>query len=118
MTPALKRNLDALAKSKFRAKFKLDEEDHSYLKERGMAVVQSHALDFVKKRLAPASPAKDGKQTPTSGHPVFKAQHATATCCRGCLEKWHKIKKGKPLSPTQVDFVIKLVLAWIEKQST
>ena len=38
---------------------------------------------------------KDGKQTPMKNHPVFIAQHATATCCRGCLEKWHHIPKEK-----------------------
>jgi hypothetical protein len=40
----------------------------------------------------------DGKQTPMRGHPVFIAQHATATCCRGCLEKWHAIPHGRALS--------------------
>jgi hypothetical protein len=33
------------------------------------------------------------------GHPIFVAQHATATCCRGCLTKWHRIPQGQPLTP-------------------
>ena len=32
----------------------------------------------------PSRKTTDGK-TPMRGHPVFIAQHATATCCRGCL---------------------------------
>lgn len=29
---------------------------------------------------------------------MFIAQHATGCCCRGCLERIHKIPKGKALS--------------------
>ena len=43
------------------------------------------------KRIAPKEPLNDGKQTPMKGHPVFIAQHATATCCRECTRKWHKM---------------------------
>jgi len=42
----------------------------------------------------PAYIVNDGKQTPMRGHPVFIAQHATATCCRECIRKWHKIVVG------------------------
>ncbi len=33
------------------------------------------------------------------GHPVFVAQHATATCCRECIRKWHKNTTGKRVKP-------------------
>ncbi|WP_251023391.1 DUF4186 family protein [Streptomyces sp. ISL-10] len=29
--------------------------------------------------------------------PVFVAQHATATCCRTCLERWHVVPAGRAL---------------------
>ena len=57
------------------------------LKEKGLDVIREHARDFIAKREVPAMIPNDGKQTPMRGHPVFVAQHATATCCRGCLEK-------------------------------
>jgi hypothetical protein len=60
----------------------------------------------VSKRLGSANPLNDGKQTPFKGHPVFIAQHATATCCRGCLAKWHGIRKGEALDPTASTHVI------------
>ncbi|MCP9485713.1 MAG: DUF4186 domain-containing protein [Gaiellaceae bacterium MAG52_C11] len=41
---------------------------------------------MIAQRVAPAAPRKDGKQTPYRGHPVFVAQHATATCCRTVLD--------------------------------
>ena len=83
-----------LAKSKFRSKFHLRDKEKSYILEKGLDTIKSHAKDFISKRIAPAQIPNDGKQTPMRGHPVFIAQHATATCCRGCIEKWHKILKG------------------------
>ncbi len=107
-----------LLKSKFRKSFKLDEKDREYVSSRGMGVLRQHARDFILKRLAPADPPNDGKQTPQKGHPVFKAQHATATCCRSCLQKWYKIKKGKDLSLEEVESVIGVILQWVELQVT
>ena len=82
--------LDKLAKSKFRSKFKLRSKELEYIKDKGLEKIRSHAYDFIRDRVALAEPINDGKQTPMRGHPVFIAQHATATCCRGCIEKWHK----------------------------
>jgi hypothetical protein len=49
-------------------------------------------------------------------YPVFIAQHATATCCRGCISKWHRIEKGKALSDDEIKFVVELVMGWILEQ--
>ena len=35
----------------------------------------------------------DHRQTPYVAHAVDVAQHATATCCRGCVERWHRFAK-------------------------
>jgi exodeoxyribonuclease V alpha subunit len=66
------------------------------------------------KRIAPQYPKNDGKQTPMRGHPVFIAQHATATCCRGCIQKWHGIKKGKALSDMEIQFLVEVIMRWIK----
>lgn len=68
------------------------------------------------KRLAPANPKQDGKQTPMKGHPVFLAQHATATCCRGCLERWYGIEKGRPLTQDEMEYMVAIIMAWIVKE--
>ena len=81
-----------------------------------MDLIKSHARDFVKKRIAPPYIANDGSQTPTSGHPVFKAQHACACCCRGCLNKWYKVPKNTELTELQQEKIVNLLIAWIEKQ--
>ena len=108
--------LKRLQKSDFRAKFKLKDADKKYVQEKGLEKIKSHAYDFISSRLASDNPTNDGKQTPMRGHPVFIAQHSTATCCRGCLFKWHKIERGRPLTKEEVDFVVGLIMAWIENQ--
>ncbi len=105
-----------LSKSNFRSRFKLALKDKLYIEEKGLETIESHARDFIAKRLAPEHSANDGKQTPMKGHPVFVAQHATATCCRGCLEKWHKIMQGKELNQRQQDYVVKVIMTWINNQ--
>lgn len=77
-------------------------------------MVLAHAAEFIDKRLAPAYTANDGKQTPMRKHPVFVAQHATATCCRGCLEKWHAIPKGRELSAEEKQYVVNVIRRWLE----
>jgi len=108
--------LQKLAKSKFRGSFHLSEKDRLYVKDKGMEKIREHAYDFIKKRLAPRVVINDGKQTPMRGHPVFVAQHATATCCRGCLEKWHRIKNGKELNSKEIDYITLLIIEWIKKE--
>jgi exodeoxyribonuclease V alpha subunit len=105
-----------LARSEFRSRFALNDADRQYVEQKGMDVIRRHAEDFVLQRLAPAQPRNDGRQTPMRGHPVFKAQHATATCCRGCLNKWWGISLGVELPATDQQRVIDLIIAWIERQ--
>lgn len=106
-----------LQHSAFRSKFRLSEKDLAYLRVKGMDVVLAHAQEFISSRLAPAFPAKDGKQTPWRGHPVFVAQHATATCCRGCLEKWHGFTQGQPLNAQQQDYIVRMIGWWLKRQN-
>lgn len=105
----------ALAQSSFRRKFRLQGKDLAYLQEKGMPLVLAHAADFITTRLAPAHIANDGKQTPMRGHPVFVAQHATATCCRSCLEKWHKIHRDHALNEAEQAYVLRVLAHWLEQ---
>lgn len=106
-----------LQNSPFRARFRLNTHDAAYLYAKGVPQVLAHARDFVARRLAAACPPDDGKQTPMRGHPVFVAQHGTATCCRGCLEKWHGIPRGVPLSPTQQAYVVAMIELWLQRRA-
>ena len=112
----VERVLERLSKSNFRSKFYLKEKDKEYVREKGINVIEEHARDFIEKRLAPAFPRNDGKQTPMRGHPVFTAQHATACCCRGCLYKWHKMPKNVELTKEQKDYIVEVIMTWIKRQ--
>jgi hypothetical protein len=115
------RNIDdvfaKLSASPFRRRFRLGPAERAYLDKKGLAVVLGHARDFIAKRLAPATPANDGKQTPFRGHPVFVAQHATATCCRSCLAKWHGIARGRPLAESEQAYVVSVLERWLRAQA-
>ena len=108
--------LDVLATRPFRAKFHLQESDRLMIAQKGLDTIRQHAADLIGKRLAPAAPLRNGKQTPYRGHPVFVAQHATATCCRSCLERWHRIPKGRELTPTERDYVVAVIEAWLLRE--
>ncbi|MEA3435021.1 MAG: DUF4186 domain-containing protein [Thermodesulfobacteriota bacterium] len=108
--------LELLRRSSFRSKFKLTGQDRQYIQDKGIETIKDHAFDFINSRIASQFPKNDGKQTPMKGHPVFIAQHATATCCRGCLQKWHRIQKGGVLSDNEAGFIVSLIMGWIEKQ--
>ena len=108
----------ALRTSSFRSRVHLQQKELEYLKRKGMDVILEHAADFVNKRLAAATPLNDGKQTPWKGHPVFLAQHATATCCRGCLEKWHGIEKGRELTPEEKQHIVEAIKTWLSQYET
>ena len=106
----ISQKLTSLKQSKFRSKFKLTRKDRDYIATKGLQTIKAHAFQFIDSRIAPDFPKNDGKQTPMRGHPVFIAQHATATCCRGCISKWHGIEKGRALNDAEIDIVVGLIM--------
>jgi hypothetical protein len=107
--------LDRLATFPFRRRFHLRGRERALVELRGLEEIRRHARELIDKRVAPEFPAKDGKQTPWRGHPVFVAQHATATCCRSCLAKNHDIAPGQELSEEQRVYVVDVIARWIER---
>lgn len=106
----------ALRRSNFRKRQRLARKERALLAEKSLPVVLDNARRFVRERLADPHPKRDGKQTPMRGHPVFVAQHATATCCRGCLNKWHGIEQGIALTDEQTDYIIRVIERWLSEQ--
>lgn len=109
--------LESLSKTKFRGSFHLNNKMKEYVKEKGIIKIENDAKEIIIKRLASKYPLNDGRQTPMKQvHPVFIAQHATGCCCRGCLEKIHKIKKGHELNDEELSYIIKIIISWIKKE--
>ncbi len=112
----IEKKLNALSKSKFRSSFHLRNYMIKMIEEKEIETIEKHCMDFIEKNLEKANNPKDGHQTPMKSHPVFIAQHATATCCRGCLYKWYHIPKDRLLTNHEVDFCVSLIMAWIKKE--
>ncbi|MEE9367592.1 MAG: DUF4186 family protein [Pontiella sp.] len=96
-------------------KFILGEPEQEYVTSRGMDILRLHATDFVNKRLAPANPKNDGRQTPTKGHPVFIAQHACGCNDRESVEQFFGYEMGRELTEDEVSTIVDAILAWIEE---
>ena len=96
-------------------KFALGDPEKEYVTSRGMDILRLHATDFVNKRLAPANPKNDGRQTPTKGHPVFIAQHACGCNDRISLEEFFGYEKGRELTDKEVTRIVDAILRWIEE---
>ena len=105
-----------LSRSPFRQRFALGRTEYDYCLSKGETQVRDHAADFIRQRLAAAVPVNDGKQTPMRGHPVFIAQHATATCCRGCLSKWHNLPQRQALTAERQAYIADVILHWLHLQ--
>lgn len=105
---------ERLSKSKFRSKFRLREKDIAYIKQKGLDTIKRHAIDFIAKRISPSFIPNDGKQTPMKNHPVFVAQHATACCCRKCINKWHHFPMNIKLTAEQQEYLVNIIMYWIE----
>ncbi|WP_323718078.1 DUF4186 domain-containing protein [Paracoccus aminovorans] len=105
-----------LAQSRFRSRFRLDPRERAYADAKGRDTIARHAGDFIAAGLAPAQPRNDGRQTPMRGHPVFVAQHATGSCCRSCLAKWHGLPAGRALTAPEQARIVALLMRWIDRQ--
>jgi hypothetical protein len=112
----LDQRLELATQRPFGRRFHLRGRDRATAELRGPVTMRRHAAEIVAERLAPAEPRNDGRQTPYRNHPVFVAQHATATCCRSCLERWHDISKGRPLDRDERAYVVEVIGRWIDRE--
>ncbi len=104
----------SLSKTKFRGSFKLNNKMIQYVKDKGLDKIKQDTYDIVNKRLK-VKLSNDGKQTPMRQvHPTFIAQHATGTCCRGCLSRIHHMDENKELSDKEIDYVVEVIIRWIK----
>lgn len=108
---------ERLAKSQFRSSFYLNDKDKAYIHAKGWKKIEQGTRETIARRLAPAFIANDGKQTPMRHgiFPPFIAQHATGCCCRGCLEKWHGIPRGRALTLREQIYLTRIVMEWLRQ---
>jgi hypothetical protein len=95
---------ELLGNSKFRSNF--------HLKQKDIDLASRHRQKGAIVRWTMFSTDRAGRRD----HPVFIAQHAPATCCRERIRKWHKIQPGRDLSEVQQDYLVDVIMTWIEKE--
>ena len=84
--------------------------------KRGLTQIDKEAHTTIRHSIASAKPFRDGSQTPFDGDIVYYAQHATATCCRKCLERWHGIPRGRELTREEISFCVNLMMQYVNKR--
>ena len=113
---SIDRLLDSLSKSKFRGTFHLNKKMIDYVNEKGLDKIEQDTIDIITKRLK-VKLANDGKQTPMKQvHPTFIAEHATGTCCRGCIKRIHHIDDNKVLDDNEINYIKEVIMRWIKRQ--
>jgi hypothetical protein len=108
--------LDSFGLEYIRNKFwmkEFNETSLNYAKRKGKVVL----LDLAEKKVmqnvgGPAGPY-DNRNVPidddTLANPYHYAFHATATCCRRCVEYWHGIPPDRQLLPSEGSYLTSLV---------
>lgn len=94
----------------------IDEGAVRHARRKGRSLLREAARTRLAKHLAPAEPVRDGYQTPLKGNAVYYAQHATACCCRTCLEYWHGIPKGRALTEDEFEYCATLVDLYLRQR--
>lgn len=91
-----------------------DEKSKNQAREFGLANLKSRVRPLLEKKIAPAKIFRDGTQTKKGGSAIHYAQHATATCCRKCLEYWHGIERNRVLAKEELDYCEGLISAYLD----
>ena len=94
----------------------VDDQAMRHAQRKGRIKLKEAARHRLEKYLAVANPPYDGRQTPMEGNAIFYAQHATATCCRKCLDYWHAIPEGRTLTPEELDYCVTLVGLFLDEK--
>lgn len=94
----------------------IDEKANRHARRKGWAGMGVAIENRIRKSVGPAEPSFDGRQTPSEGNSIFYAQHATACCCRKCMEYWHDIPMGVELTDEQIRYLSQLVTVFLKER--
>jgi hypothetical protein len=98
----------------------LSEYAENYARRKGRVNLQETVTHQLKQAIGSPEHPRQGRQTPRENSPkataIHYAQHATATCCRACLEEWHGIQNGLDLTDEQLEYLTELVMIYIQSK--
>lgn len=94
----------------------IDEKAIRHARRKGRPGLHEAIENRIRKYVGPATPNYDGRQTPFEGNVIFYGQHATATCCRKCIEEWHGVPQGQELSEEEVSYFSELIKEYVNER--
>jgi hypothetical protein len=108
--------LEMLKKELIRHHFwhvEIDQKAINHALRKGRKELRVAAEKRIRASVGKAFPSYDGRQTPKSGNSLFYAQHATATCCRKCIEEWYGIEIGVALTEEHIQYFSDLLMLYL-----
>lgn len=94
----------------------LDEKAAAHATRKGRTALYEGVESRLRSSVGKANPFRDGTQTPMSGNAIYYGQHATASCCRTCIEYWHGIEKGRELTDDEIAYLAALVIGFLDER--
>ena len=94
----------------------IDAKAIAHARKNGLTAILDHIPKRLMQSIGKATPFRDGTQTPFTGKAEFYAQHATATCCRKCVEDWHNIPRGRALTEEDLTYLSSLAVLYLKER--
>jgi len=90
----------------------------NYSRRKGKKALKAAAEKQIGKAVGSINHPREGRQTPRETYPtanlIHYAQHATASCCRRCLEEWHGIPRDRVPTPEEIGYLAELAMLYAE----
>ena len=120
------RNLDdvqhtvsALQQERIRHHFwhaEIDQKAINHARRKGFCGMETAVRQRLRNSIGRKEHPIEGRQTGRSGNVIYYAQHATATCCRYCLEEWHGVTRDHDLTDGEIEYLAEVVTHYIKKR--
>ena len=94
----------------------IDQKAINHARRKGKVGMRVATEKRIRNSVGAANPYRDGMQTPKNNNAIYYAQHATASCCRKCINEWHGIPFGQELTKDQITYLTELVILYIEER--
>ena len=96
----------------------IDQKAINHARRKGKIQLREAVYQRISKSVGSAQNYNEGRQTPkeNSGNSIYYAQHATACCCRKCIEYWHEIPQGRDLTVTEIEYFTNLIMLYINER--
>lgn len=93
----------------------IKEDDLTKAFKKGKIKIQEEVKNRIKKAIGVSEPFRGGF-TPYYGNIIYYAQHATATCCRECMNYWHGFEVGRALTEEEIKYSSELIMLYIDER--